>query len=89
MLIGEPILLFLLSFQQGSSLQVKNLLLQEQILSFKRRVHVKELHHRMKQTKIHVIKYNIILGKEAKGCLIEQEPLLGLTYPNVLKYWDT
>ena len=41
---------------------------------------MKELHHPMKQTRLHVSKYNTIFGKEARvGPLLDQGPLLGLT----------
>ena len=43
-----------------------SLLLEEKILSFKSRLHVKELPHLKKQTEVHAIKYNIIYGKEAR-----------------------
>ena len=42
---------------------------------------MEELHHPMKQTKLHASKYNSILGKEPRvgGRLLKQGPLLGLT----------
>ena len=44
---------FVSLFSRGQLLNEKNLLLQEQILSFKSRPHVKELHHPVMQTRIH------------------------------------
>ena len=56
-----------LVFQYWSTLKENNLLLQEQILSFKSRPHVKELPDPEKQTGIYASYYNIIFGKETGG----------------------
>ena len=50
---GQATLPFLFPSQWGSTLKGKNLLLQEQILSFKNRPHSGKLHHHGKQIKSH------------------------------------
>ena len=50
---GSNSSIFASLFNKGSTLEGKNLLLQEQILSFKRRLHVNKVYHPMKETRIH------------------------------------
>ena len=61
----------------GLLLKEKNLLLEEQILSFMSRHHLEELSYSEKQTRIHASKYKIIVRKEAGGHLSEQWHLSG------------
>ena len=63
---------------------MKNLLW-EQILSFKNRPHVIELHHPMRQTETRASIYNIIVGKEA-GTFIRSGVLIWINTVFRLKF---
>ena len=62
--LGKQLYYFCLPFQLESTLKGKNLLLEEQILSFKIRSYVKELHHSVKQTEISSM---LIYQKRGRG----------------------
>ena len=59
------------------SIEGKNLLIEDQILSFKSRSHLNEIPYPEKQTEIHAGSYNNILGNTA-GAFIRGRSFLGL-----------